>query len=84
MFPNLLNLICVDLWEFWDKKVSFVAERPLEAEKRGNLSGKLFQNDDMSPAVDRRENVTKPLPLPSGTLHRYDNVTYSRHISFKN
>ena len=63
MFPNLLNLICVDLWEFWDKKVSFVAERPLEAEKTGNFSGKLFQNDDMSPAVDRRENVTKPLHL---------------------
>ena len=77
MSPKLLNLICVDLWEFWDKKVSFVAERPLEADQSGNLSGKLFQNDDMSPAVDRRENVTKPLPLPSGTLHRYDNVTYS-------
>ena len=42
-FPNLLNLICVDLWEFWDKKVSFVAERPLEAEKRGRVKiGKIY------------------------------------------
>ena len=30
------------------KKVRFVAERLLEAEQRGNLSGKLLQNDDMS------------------------------------
>ena len=45
---RLLNLICVDLWEFESKKVRFVAERPLEAEQRGNLSVKLLQNDDMS------------------------------------
>ena len=45
---RLLNLICVDLWEFESKKVRFVAERPLEADQRGNLSGKLLQNDDMS------------------------------------
>ena len=63
-------------------KIKFILPNIYFTNLYSNLSGKLFQNDDMSPAVDRRENVTKPLPLPSGTLHRYDNVTYSWHISF--